>query len=912
MATIKFSEFDTGNINSAGAEIVGLEAGVNKKFTASDLVNGYATVSYVDAQDNNLSLSISALSTTVTNNAGNITILQGNIVTLQSEIANIVDTDQQTLSWDGTTANLTISNGNSVILQEILDNAGAISLLQTSVSNLITDVNNIDANVDSNSANITVLQNNVSVIETQISDLQANGNIQLLSLDNTSNVLSISAGNSVDFTTILANVNVDAQTLTWDSGNSNLSISGGNTVTIDTGPTFYNIESSSAGGTGTSDANVLSWLGCPAASTVIDRVWKLKHNTDDGKVYGLVSYTNASGPVIPLTQYGFGGFTEGFFYTLNNLTSCAAHGSYFPVIVESRDSFASVEDIPPIVYASDTIGLSYIGAEYQATWYLEDIEIGLGSSAGSAAVSIGKDSNASGSRAVAIGEQAEAISTSGIAIGLDATTNTGISIGEYSDAYGRSIAIGSSAGGGSTGGADNILMGYGAGFNSGTPSYALHLNATGSVSTIEENGHLYISTSHTTIESNTSAGIQFTDSINGAVPLSSLVSGSSQVLSWDEANANLTISGGNTITLTGTTFSASVEDFTEGSDQGVKLSKNAYVTNGISNGIGSRLFFGTQSEFDFSATGYILATGGSAKQPLAGLQYAPDGNGYGMALLGWNSAFVSTRYSGSKWGYQSLDHVCAINGAQAHHTFKFDSTEALVLDYADDEARLNLNLDMADHSITSGNIIPSANVTYDLGSATARWNDLYLSGNSIFLGNQVISATGGGLDVSIDTLSGNSSVITLASSLIPDTNAQYDLGSAEFKIRHLYLSQNSLFVGNLAISAESNVSTSPGGMAVSTNVASSTLDLEKTVHVLADGTYTLNDGVEGQIIHLTPAVGSNSGLIILNVDNRTSWAGTFPLETVISGAITGWTPFLDASPSTLVTLIFTNGSWNYS
>ena len=33
-----------------------------------------------------------------------------------------------------------------------------------------------------------------------------------------------------------------------------------------------------------------------------------------------------------------------------------------------------------------------------------------------------------------------------------------------------------------------------------------------------------------------------------------------------------------------------------------------------------------------------------------------------------------------------------------------------------------------------GNIIPDTNVAYDLGSATARWNDLYLSGNTIFLG----------------------------------------------------------------------------------------------------------------------------------------------------------------------------------
>ena len=75
---------------------------------------------------------------------------------------------------------------------------------------------------------------NITVIQGQIADLQANGNIQLLSLDNSSNVLSISAGNSVDFTTVLADViGSDAQTLSWDSANSNLSISGGNTVTID-------------------------------------------------------------------------------------------------------------------------------------------------------------------------------------------------------------------------------------------------------------------------------------------------------------------------------------------------------------------------------------------------------------------------------------------------------------------------------------------------------------------------------------------------------------------------------------------------------------------------------------------------------------------------------------------------------
>ena len=36
----------------------------------------------------------------------------------------------------------------------------------------------------------------------------------------------------------------------------------------------------------------------------------------------------------------------------------------------------------------------------------------------------------------------------------------------------------------------------------------------------------------------------------------------------------------------------------------------------------------------------------------------------------------------------------------------------------------------------------------------------------------------------------------LDSHIIPDTNAQYDLGNAEFKIRHLFLSDNSIYMGD--------------------------------------------------------------------------------------------------------------------
>jgi len=47
----------------------------------------------------------------------------------------------------------------------------------------------------------------------------------------------------------------------------------------------------------------------------------------------------------------------------------------------------------------------------------------------------------------------------------------------------------------------------------------------------------------------------------------------------------------------------------------------------------------------------------------------------------------------------------------------------------------NLNINLLSTGQVSSNLIPSSNVTYNLGSNTNRWNDLYLSGNTIFLGN---------------------------------------------------------------------------------------------------------------------------------------------------------------------------------
>jgi plastocyanin len=58
----------------------------------------------------------------------------------------------------------------------------------------------------------------------------------------------------------------------------------------------------------------------------------------------------------------------------------------------------------------------------------------------------------------------------------------------------------------------------------------------------------------------------------------------------------------------------------------------------------------------------------------------------------------------------------------------------------------------------SASLLPTTDVTYDLGSASYRWKDLYLSGSSINLGSATITATGSAINLPAGTTIGGSSV----------------------------------------------------------------------------------------------------------------------------------------------------------
>ena len=74
--------------------------------------------------------------------------------------------------------------------------------------------------------------------------------------------------------------------------------------------------------------------------------------------------------------------------------------------------------------------------------------------------------------------------------------------------------------------------------------------------------------------------------------------------------------------------------------------------------------------------------------------------------------------------------------------------------YANISNKLTTN-DVSINGNITGNLIPSTNVTYDLGSSTRRWKDLYLSGSTINLGGQTLSADTSGISVAGNITGGN-------------------------------------------------------------------------------------------------------------------------------------------------------------
>jgi len=150
-----------------------------------------------------------------------------------------------------------------------------------------------------------------------------------------------------------------------------------------------------------------------------------------------------------------------------------------------------------------------------------------------------------------------------------------------------------------------------------------------------------------------------------------------------------------------------------------------------------------------------------------------------------------------------------------------------------------------------GNIVPDADVAYDLGSATYRFRDLYLSGSSIKLGAATITATGTAVNLPLGSTIGGSAIGIPGGDL--NVNIVADDSTVIVNTTTEVVTAQGGFVGNVT----GNVNGVITGTAGSSLVGNVTGDLTGNVTSTGTSTFTtvdINGGaIDGTTIGATTA-----------------------------------------------------------
>ena len=127
---------------------------------------------------------------------------------------------------------------------------------------------------------------------------------------------------------------------------------------------------------------------------------------------------------------------------------------------------------------------------------------------------------------------------------------------------------------------------------------------------------------------------------------------------------------------------------------------------------------------DSTSSSILLTINGVNQTP--DIDYSVAGNSLTMATTPLNSDLIQVRF---------------LAGVVTNNTMTNSSGNAVITVAASGNIDLQPS---TNHSVNSyGNILPTANVTYNLGSSILRWKDLWLSGSTLTLGNIVIKNSSG-------------------------------------------------------------------------------------------------------------------------------------------------------------------------
>jgi hypothetical protein len=124
-------------------------------------------------------------------------------------------------------------------------------------------------------------------------------------------------------------------------------------------------------------------------------------------------------------------------------------------------------------------------------------------------------------------------------------------------------------------------------------------------------------------------------------------------------------------------------------------------------------------------------------------------------------------------------------------------------------------LDSADTIQVTGNLLPAANVTYNLGSDSVRWNDIYLANSTIYLGNAQISANATAVTIldpagNATVLGGTSASISVSEIIKTGSNGVGNIGSSTSAFNTVFAKATSAQYADLAEMYEADADYEPG------------------------------------------------------------------------------------------------------
>ena len=143
----------------------------------------------------------------------------------------------------------------------------------------------------------------------------------------------------------------------------------------------------------------------------------------------------------------------------------------------------------------------------------------------------------------------------------------------------------------------------------------------------------------------------------------------------------------------------------------------------------------------------------------------------------------------------------------------------------------NVAVFSSDRLTVAGNILPSANITYNLGSASQRWNDIWLSNSTIYLGSAQISANATAL-----TLTNPGGGTTVLSGASPEVSANTITATGN-------ITGNYILGNGSQLTGITGGSTATNGIFVNTSNVATNYTIDTGTNGMSVGPITVNNGV---------------------------------------------------------------------